>query len=123
MSENAITKNTKDLERLEGIITRNLQSFYEVGRALMEIRDKGLYKDVLGFDTFEIYCKSKWDFTGSYARYLMLSAGVMDNIKTVTIVTPSTESQARPLSKLEPDQQREAWTRAVASAPEGQGST
>lgn len=119
MMELAITKNTTELEQLEGVIQKNIGAFYEVGRALMEIRDKGLYRDVLGYDTFEAYCKTRWDFTGSYARYLMLSAGVMDNIKTVTIVTPATESQTRPLSKLEPAQQREAWQKAVETAPEG----
>lgn len=117
--ENAIARNTKKLEQLEGVIQKNIGAFYEVGRALMEIRDKGLYRYVLGYDTFEAYCKTRWDFTGSYARYLMLSAGVMDNIKTVTIVTPATESQTRPLSKLEPAQQREAWQKAVETAPDG----
>jgi len=32
-----------DLERLEGVIHKNLQAFYAVGRALMDIRDKELY--------------------------------------------------------------------------------
>jgi len=118
--ELALTQNTKELNRLECIITRNLQSFYEVGRALMEIRDKGLYRDVLGFETFEAYCKSKWDFASNYARRLITSAETFDNIKSVPIGTvPTTESQTRPLSKLEPDQQREAWQKAVESAPEG----
>ena len=31
----------------------------------------------------------------------------------------TTESQARPLSKLEPEQQRQAWQKAVETAPEG----
>lgn len=70
--EVAITRNTAELERLEGIIRRNLQSFYEVGSALREIRDKGLYRDVLGFDTFEAYCKAKWDMKRTYAFYMPL---------------------------------------------------
>jgi hypothetical protein len=85
----------------------------------MEIRDKGLYKDVLGFDTFEEYCKSKWDFSSSRARQFIMATETSDNIKSVTIVTPLTESQARPLAKLEPDKQREAWSEAVRTAPEG----
>lgn len=32
---------------------------------------------------------------------------------------PVTESQARPLTRLEPDQQRIAWQKAVETAPEG----
>lgn len=120
MAEVVFIKNRQDLERLEGIITRNLQSFYEVGLALMEIRDRNLHQDVLGFETFEEYCKAKWDFTSNYARRLIGSAETIDNIKNVPIGTlPATESQTRPLSRLEPEKQREAWREAVETAPEG----
>jgi len=122
-----IVQNTAELERLEGVITRNLQSFYQVGRALAEIRDRGYYRDVLGFETFEGYCKAKWDFTGRYARTLMASSEVIENLSgTIVPVSsspkiqiPATESQCRPLARLEPDQQREAWQQAVDTAPEG----
>ena len=117
--EVTVIQDTQELERLEGIITKNLQSFYEVGRALMEIRDKNYYHDVLGFETFEAYCKEKWDFNSSRARQLIAATETCDNIKTVTIVTPSNEGQARPLARLEPEQQREAWQKAVETAPEG----
>ncbi len=116
--ETAITRNTQDLERLEGIITRNLQSFYEVGHALMEIRDRGYYREVLGFETFEAYCKAKWDFSRRNAYYLMEAASVIENVNNCSQI-PVTESQARPLSKLEPAQQRAAWQQAVATAPDG----
>lgn len=36
-----------------------------------------------------------------------------------TVALPATESQARPLVKLNPDQQREAWLKAIQTAPEG----
>ena len=116
--EVAITRNTAELERLEGIIRRNLQSFYEVGSALREIRDKGLYRDVLGFDTFEAYCKAKWDMKRTYAFYMIESAKVIDNVHNCE-QKPATESQVRPLSRLDPEKQREAWTKAVSTAPEG----
>lgn len=116
--ETAIARNTSELERLEGIITRNLQSFYEVGRALMEIRDRGYYRDVLGFDTFEAYCKSKWDFSRSYAYRLIDSANVIEVVSPIGN-KPLNESQTRPLVNLAPAQQREAWQKAVETAPEG----
>jgi len=120
MEETAlIVQNTEELNRLEQIIKRNLASFYEVGRALIEIRDKRLYCDVKGYDTFEAYCKKEWEFNASRARQLIGAARTYDNIKSVTIVTPVTESQARPLAKLEPEQQREAWQQAVETAPAG----
>lgn len=119
--ELTIVKDTKELERLEGIIHKNLQSFYEVGKALAKIRDGGLYKIKNGgeYGTFEDYCKGVWDMGINYSEKLMKSATVMKNIESSTIVLPTTESQARPLAKLEPDQQREAWSKAVETAPEG----
>ncbi len=118
MMELSITKNSAELEQLEGVIQRNIGAFYEVGRALMEIRDKGLYRDVLGYDTFEAYCKDRWDFGKWYAYKLMDSASVINELDNCPI-KPVTESQTRPLSKLEPAQQREAWQKAVETAPEG----
>ena len=113
------TQNTQELERLEGIITRNLQSFYEVGRALMEIRDKAYYRDVLGFETFEAYCKEKWDINSAHAYRLIDSAMVIETVSPMGDRVPENERQTRPLARLEPEQQREAWQKAVETAPEG----
>jgi len=120
VAELTITRDREELERLEGIIEKNLQSFYEVGRALMEIRDKGYYRDVLGFDTFEAYCKAKWDMSLRHCERLMASAKVIDVTRPIGRL-PMTESQARPLAELRhnPEVQREAWQRAVETAPEG----
>ena len=117
--ENAITKNTVELEQLETVIKQNIGAFYEVGRALMEIRDKGLYRDVLGYDTFEAYCKHRWDFNRAHAYRLMDSVKVINNVSDSETKQPINLEQTRPLSKLEPAQQREAWQKAVATAPEG----
>ena len=119
MMELAITKNTTELEQLEGVIQKNIGAFYEVGRALMEIRDKGLYRDVLGYDTFEAYCKHRWDFNRAHAYRLMDSVKVINNVSESETKQPINLEQTRPLSKLEPAQQREAWQKAVETAPEG----
>lgn len=116
--ENAIAKNTAELEQLEGVIQRNIGAFYEVGRALMEIRDKGLYRDVLGYDTFESYCKDRWDLSRPRAYQLIDAATIERNLSTI-VDKPQTESQTRPLSRLNPEQQRTAWQKAVETAPEG----
>jgi hypothetical protein len=116
--ENVITKNKTRLEHLEGVINRNLQSFYEVGRALMEIRDRGYYKDVLGYNTFEQYCKERWDFARRTAYQFIDSVKVIDNVRNCA-QTPINESQTRPLARLEPEQQKEVWQKAVETAPDG----
>ena len=106
----------QELAALESTIQRNLSSFYEMGIALMTIRDKRLYRD--GFDTFEHYCRERWQFARNYANKLIASSQVIENLNKGTIV-PKTESQARPLTKLEPEQQKEVWEKAVQTAPEG----
>lgn len=47
---------------------------------------------------------------------------VIENVRHGTqtrAIIPANERQARPLSRLEPDKQREAWQRAVETAPDG----
>jgi hypothetical protein len=84
-----------------------------------EVKDliREYYRDVLGFDTFEGYCKAKWDFGKTYASRLISSASVMDAVLPIGNIKPATESQCRPLARLEPSQQREAWQQAVDTAP------
>jgi hypothetical protein len=86
----------------------------------MEIRDRELYKIRNGgeYQTFEAYCKGAWDMKRTYAFYMIESAKVIDNVHICEQI-PATESQTRPLAKLSPDQQREAWQKAVDTAPEG----
>ena len=51
----------------------------------------------------------------------MKAAQIEQNISVSTIVDSGKipEGQLRPLAKLEPEQQREAWTKAIETAPEG----
>jgi len=109
------------LAELEATIERGLQTFVDVGNALLEIRDGRLYRAQYG--TFELYCRERWGFSNENARRLMRSAEVMQVLEAETPpiggVLPTTESQARPLTALPPDAQREAWQRAVETAPDG----
>ena len=93
----------QELAALESTIQRNLSSFYEIGIALMTIRDKRLYRD--GFDTFEHYCRERWQFTRMRASQLIAASGVVENVNNC-LQKPTTESQVRPLTKLEPEQQK-----------------
>jgi len=79
---------------------------------------------VLGFETFEAYCKKRWDYTKTYADYLVSATSVMDNITAVTtmVVKPSTERQACAIARLTADQQLIAWQKAIKTAPEGKAT-
>jgi len=117
--EVAIVQNKQDLDQLEDIIRKGRQTFYEIGKALTEIRERKLYRDVLDYETFEEYCKERWEISIRHADRLMLSYTTIENIKTRPIgLVPVNEGQARPLTKLEPEQQKEAWQKVVENASE-----
>lgn len=104
------------LTALEQTIERGLQTFVDVGTALLEIRDSRLYRQTFG--TFEEYCRDRWGFTRMRASQLISAAEVVGNVKKF-LQPPTTESHTYPLRHLEPEQQRAAWQRAIETAPNG----
>lgn len=118
MDEITLTSEEKEsLQKFEEVIEKNIQSFYEVGYALMQIREHRFYRE--GFETFEEYCKGRWEFSSRHAERLMLSSKTVEIIRPIGRI-PSNEAQARPLAKLPtPELQQEAWKEAVETAPEG----
>lgn len=131
---NAIALSAAELTELascELVIEHGLKVFHAVGLALLTIREKRLYR--AQHATFEEYCQSKWGFTDNYALRLMRGAAVVENIATTPTIVgvlpdetlpmgrvlPTNERQVRPLITLSPDQQRDAWQEAVATAPNG----
>ena len=96
----------RPLAELEGIIERGLETFVEVGHALMEIRERRLYKPA--YATFDAYLKGRWRTLSSrsYASRLIAAARVVDVLPVGN--TPPNEAQARELVPLlsEPDKLR-----------------
>ena len=107
------------LDQLESTISKNMKAFYEIGTALKEIRDSRLYKTVLGFDTFEDYCRERWDMSRIHGHRLIESAQVHENLLPTGNIQPTSERQVRPLTKLSTLLQIEAWTKSVETAPDG----
>lgn len=117
MADELTTIERSELEQLETVIERGLQTFYEVGQALLDIKTKGLYKE---YGTFEDYCRQRWDIDRDTAYYLRQSVSIMDNISDPLHEQPLNLEQVKPLNKLkEPQEQREAWQMAVESAANG----
>lgn len=104
------------LEELEAKIDAGLQTFVDVGLALLEIRDKKLYRRWHG--TFEEYCGERWGFTAVRAKQLMDSAVIAKNLETI-VSRPIAESHLRPLKNLQPDKQRVIYQDAINTAPNG----
>ncbi|MBU7585756.1 MAG: hypothetical protein KAF91_23225 [Nostoc sp. TH1S01] len=132
----------RDLLNLERRVER---AFFEAGKALMELRDRRLYRST--HKTFEEYCKDRFGFERRHPYRLIEAAVVVDNLMQMcpigtqiendsssvgtqteiessneqmrpigTQILPTSERQVRPLTKLEPQQQVEVWQRAVQVA-------
>jgi phage N-6-adenine-methyltransferase len=107
---------TVRLLECERVIERGLNTFVEVGAALLEIRDSRLYKE--GYSTFEDYCRDRWGMVRRQADRLIQSAEVVGNLRPIGLI-PANEAQARPLVGLPQEQQFQVWQQVVETAPEG----
>lgn len=110
------------LDHCEQKIARGLETFREVGEALMAVRDNRLYREQ--YETFEQYCSERWGFTPARASQLVDAATLVELISSTMVneinfttsqpptatpqpesaVTPTTERQVRPLAPLLPPQ-------------------
>ncbi|MEH2233907.1 MAG: hypothetical protein V7K71_30480 [Nostoc sp.] len=121
------------------------RAFFEAGKALMELRDRRLYRST--HKTFEEYCRSRFGYTRMAATYKIAAATVMENLSTIGLqnaeittdglqppqmstiglqnvemstsglqILPTNERQVHPLVALEPEVQRTAWQQAVQVA-------
>ena len=104
-----------ELERCEVVIKQGLETFIEVGQALMVIRDKRLYR--VGYGTFEDYCQDKWGINKRYANRIVAASEIINNLGPIGPI-PTKETHARPLTNLEPIIQKEVWKEVVKESEE-----
>jgi hypothetical protein len=105
------------LNTLEDLIDSQQRSFYEIGKALREIRDDRLYCELL-HETFEEYLKKRWDMGRAHAYRLIEASRVIDNLSPLGDDLPENEAQLRPLGKLKPVDQRRLWRDFLAAGLE-----
>jgi hypothetical protein len=105
-------------EALARFTESKLQRFFDVLDALLRFRQGRRYRH-LGFGTWDDYCRDKIGHGKDHINRLIVAAQVSSDLMPIGII-PRSESQARPLVRLEPDQRREAWQLAVESSPNGQ---
>jgi hypothetical protein len=67
---------SSELVRLERVIERGLQSFLDVGEALVRIRDGQLYH-ASGYPSFSRYLEGRWQMTRRRAYQLINTAEVV----------------------------------------------
>ena len=94
------------------------RAFYQAGMALMELRDRKLYRSTHA--TFEDYCRDRFDYTRRRPYQLIEAALIYDNLiekcAKILHILPTKEGQIQPLSQLEREEQPEAWITAVEEA-------
>ena len=121
MSTALTTTEQQELEYHEVIVERGLQASDEARQSLRTIRDKRLYRGQ--YRNFEQYCLQRWGFTRQHAYRLINADETKEILSPIgykdSVDLPINETQVRPLTQLEPDQQREAWQEAVRTAPDG----
>ena len=107
----------KERERLERQI---VDSFYQAGVALRELRDRKLFRST--HRTFEEYARDILGFSRIRLYQLMGAAQVYENIRenvnAPLTLLPTTEYQCRPLVKLSEREQVRAWKLAVKESGE-----
>jgi len=109
----------RSFEENEQAIEKGSNAYWEAGKALMDIRDRQLYREQ--YSTFEAYCMGKWGFGKSQAyRHIdaVKTLAWLSPIGEVPKRLPGCESQIRPLVGLKPEEVKTAWNKAVAVAGE-----
>jgi hypothetical protein len=104
------------LQQCEEVIQRGVETFIEVGNALLTIRDQRLYR--AEFSTFNEYCQERWGMHRRHADRLVEAADIAENLRPIGLI-PQSESQVRPLVGLPPEVQKQVWVEATLTAPNG----
>ena len=108
----------RELAECEAVIKEGLETFYEVGKALLRIRDGGLYRGQ--FLTFEDYCRGRWGWGRWNVNHLIRAAKVVDSLGDMS-PKPDNARQAAELAPLDAEAQKAVWQIALKTAPEKDG--
>jgi len=118
IDEKPLTPAEQDrLGELEAVIRENLKAWYAVGMAMIEIREKRLYRNDNG-RTWEGYCREIFDMSHQHADRQIAAARVIENLTPIGVkddgqpdweLLPANEAQARELAPLKPEEQQRVW--------------
>ena len=91
---------------------------YYIRQRYPAVGDRRLYRST--HKTFEEYCRERFGHSRRQSYLLMDAAVVFDNLveicDQIDHKLPTAEGQARPMTKLKPQQQQEVWLTAVELA-------
>jgi len=107
LSDKLTSSEKAALEELEQKIGSSLLTFIDIGNALAAIRDQHLYRQEYG--TFEKYCRDRWNFSRQRAHQFLRAAPLAEYLSTIVDVSPTNETQIRPLIPLSDEEAAKAW--------------
>lgn len=105
----------KSLVRCEQVIETGMDTYFQVGQALWDIREGRLYR--ARYETFEQYCAERWEFSRGRAYQLITAAETAAEMSTIVDTPPRRESHVRPLLNVPKDHRAEVWQAAIDAAP------
>lgn len=111
MTDILTASESNALAEHEAVIERGIKTFYEVGIALADIRDRKLYRADHG--TFEEYAEKRWQMSRPRAYELMAAAEVVSAMADIDVPPPGNERQARELGRIPEPERAEVWTETV----------
>lgn len=94
----------------EAVIERGIKTFYEVGMALADIRNRKLYRADYG--TFEEYAEKRWQMSRPRAYELMAAAEVVSGMPD-TVQPVANARQASELARVPEPERAEVWAETV----------
>jgi len=95
-------------------ISDGLQTVFDTGTAIMEIRDSKLYREE--FDTFKDFCKQTYKIGEAHAYRMIEAADVKDSLKNSPIGEEiKNEAQARELANV-PEKLREKLIKQIVKS-------
>jgi hypothetical protein len=107
-----------EFQRLDQQVRDGVTAFMESGKALMVIRDGELWR-AGNFESWDSYCQAIAGFTKRHANRLISAVEIRDDLAKVgpkgpTLVLPQSETQLRPLTKIDdPEARRSIWKKSV----------
>ncbi len=94
-----------DLENLEREVRTNLKSFIVAGMALLQIRERKLFRGT--HESFEDYASERFGISETHAHRLIAAAQVVENVESPAGCLVQNERQARELSQYTPEFQKQ----------------
>jgi hypothetical protein len=104
------------LTQLEDVLATAQRWQVEAAKALVEIRDKKLYR--AEYSSFEKYAQGRWSYEKTYLYFLCQWGETVENLSTIVETIPTRGSHARPLYGLSPKDQRRAWKSVLKETDE-----